>query len=78
MWQGVCHADDPFPGVKTAELPAQLKFAELRPEIPGDTPEILRNVMTACWKLEPADRPNMEDIINMITAHSGKDLKNIT
>ena len=54
----VCHADDPFVGIKTAELAAKIKFYDLRPQIPEDTPDILRTVMTACWQLEPALRPN--------------------
>lgn len=62
----VCHAHEPFPGVKTTELHGHLKFVNLRPEIPADTSDILRNIMTSCWQFEPADRPNMEEIVNMI------------
>ena len=62
----VCHTNEPFPGVKTAALHSQLKFYNLRPEIPASTSDILRSVMTSCWELDPERRPNMEDIVNMI------------
>ena len=62
----VCHADEPFPGVKTVELHGQLKYTNLRPKISEDTSDILRSIMTGCWQFEPADRPKMEDIVNMI------------
>ena len=66
MWQMVCHADEPYPDVENSALLSQLKFYNLMPIIPENTPDILRIVMTECWQLDPERRPNMEKIVNMI------------
>ena len=63
----LCHASDPFPGVSNAtQLFDMIKSEKRRPEIPADTCDVLRNIMTQCWQLEPQARPQMEDIVNMI------------
>ena len=62
----LCHDIHLFSGVNNGELHGALKYANLRPEIPADTSDILRNIMTKCWQFEPADRPGMEDIVNML------------
>ena len=39
----------------------------LRPDIPLDCPETLRDLMGACWQKDPLLRPDFADILSRLT-----------
>lgn len=42
----------------------------LRPEIPKDCPQVLRNLMTKCWNSCPLKRPQFSEIQAMLLQSS--------
>ncbi|KAK4741795.1 hypothetical protein SAY87_025383 [Trapa incisa] len=42
----------------------------LRPEIPKDCPQLLRNIMTKCWNSCPSKRPQFSEILAMLLQSS--------
>ncbi|KAK4759120.1 hypothetical protein SAY87_020421 [Trapa incisa] len=44
----------------------------LRPEIPKDCPQVLRNLMTKCWNSCPSKRPQFSQILAMLLQSSSR------
>ncbi|GLT36545.1 hypothetical protein SLA2020_109160 [Shorea laevis] len=40
----------------------------MKPDIPGDCPKALANVMRKCWNADPNSRPEMEEVVAMLEA----------
>lgn len=52
----------PFQGLNPLQIVRAIDHGEL-PEIPEDTMEELKELTEDCWKMEPEDRPNFEEIV---------------
>lgn len=48
-----------------AELAAAVASEGLRPLLRPDTPPTLANLLEACWMLDPAERPSMEEVLQV-------------
>lgn len=66
MWQVLCNSNNPYRGVHPDALQGEIKHEHLRPEIPDDTPDVLRGMMTKCWQYKPSDRPKMNVIVQTL------------
>jgi len=44
----------------------EIKLKGLHPEIPDDAPDVLKEIMTGCFKLDPKDRPEFSDICDKL------------
>ena len=42
-------------------------FAQSRPPIPSDCPNVLADLMSRCWSLDPETRPEFSEIVRSLT-----------
>jgi len=52
---------EPYEGLSAVEAGCKILYRE-KLEIPEDTPEMLKQVMSSCWKFNPDLRPHFQDI----------------
>ncbi|KAI6235335.1 hypothetical protein M3Y95_00040600 [Aphelenchoides besseyi] len=55
---------------------AAIGFEKITPKIPDDCPKYLSSIMRCCWNLEPKDRPNFKQIIEMLH-HAQKEVSDV-
>ena len=56
----------PFKGVDKNELLREVVDRGVRPKIPESLPPVLSNLLTDCWKKEPAARPSFGRILTTL------------
>ena len=60
LWE-VFTRQDVYSGLSAAQIIAKVAHEGLRPVVPPDCP--WESVMTACWKVDPNDRPNFYTVL---------------
>ena len=64
-----------FNGPTSALLKAVANHnAPLRPELNADWPTRHANVMTLCWHADPNERPNFDEILQLISSNEREQL----
>ena len=56
----------PFPGMPLKRLREIVSEENFRPEIPSGIESSLSDLMISCWNIDPADRPQMDLIFNVL------------
>jgi len=56
----------PYPGMKPLSVATRVATGELVPPIPPNTPAVIQSVMTKCWQFKPEDRPDFEQIVDIL------------
>jgi serine/threonine protein kinase len=47
-------------------LALQIRDQGLTPGVPDNSPPVLRSVMEACWRQDPAERPTFSELLKML------------
>ncbi len=63
----------PFKGARAAVVPGLIKSGEL-PEIPEDTPVIIKQLIKKCWDMNAKNRPTIEQVLRMLPTKIDSDL----
>ena len=58
----------PFKGVDKKEFYRNVVSRGYRPNIPDSLPAVLSNLLTDCWRKEPAARPSFASILTTLNA----------
>ena len=58
----------PFKGVDKKEFYRDVISRGCRPSIPDSLPAVLSNLLTDCWRKEPAARPSFASILTTLNA----------
>lgn len=64
LWEIYC-CDMPFPNLAVRDMIAIVRNG-LRPTVPGVCPKDLANLMTRCWDVSPAKRPEMSEAVSIL------------
>lgn len=72
MYEILTFGLDPYDGITNQEVVKQVCDEGIRlpaptkPRAPLGCPDELHQVMMKCWEHKPADRPNFEDVVEML------------
>jgi serine/threonine protein kinase len=62
VWELVAK-QKPFRDIDPLDLGIMIRDQGLKPTIPSNCPQILADIMTACWQQEPDARPDFDTIV---------------
>ncbi|KAL6079419.1 Tyrosine-protein kinase abl1 [Balamuthia mandrillaris] len=65
LWEIANFGEEPYPGLTPVQVALQVTKGST-PEMPENIPEVLRDIMKACWQFDPKDRPTMEEVVAML------------
>lgn len=67
LWEIYCCAM-PYAELSFSEVSSAIVARNLRPQIPRCCPNSLANIMKRCWDGNPAKRPEMDEVVQMLEA----------
>ncbi|KAM1998373.1 hypothetical protein ACFX1R_006764 [Malus domestica] len=67
LWEIYC-CDLYSPNLSFADVSSAVVQQNLRPEIPRRCPRTLASVMRKCWDTSPDERPEMEEVVKLLSA----------
>jgi serine/threonine protein kinase len=62
MWE-LLTGQGPYRSMKQADITLGIMSGTLRPPIPADCPDPVRDLIEVCWAQDPAHRPMMPDVV---------------
>ncbi|OHT10646.1 TKL family protein kinase [Tritrichomonas foetus] len=62
LWEIISHKL-PFSGLSPTQIVAQVLMNDIRPAIPENVNQPLRQLITDCWAKDPNDRPTFDEIV---------------
>jgi serine/threonine protein kinase len=65
LWELIAW-QEPFPNLTSKAVMQQVATKELRPTIPRDCPESLREILSRSWKQRPEDRATFPEVVRML------------
>ncbi|KAG6546137.1 hypothetical protein Mapa_012171 [Marchantia paleacea] len=68
LWEMYC-CDVPYSdlvGLRVRDMALQIAREGRRPPIPRCTPTLLKNLMTRCWDADPNNRPEMQEVVEIL------------
>lgn len=68
MWEMVT-GEAAYAAYSPVQAAVGIAACGLRPEIPKDCPQFLRNLMTKCWNNSPSKRPQFSEIVSLLMHH---------
>lgn len=74
LWEIATLAEQPYQGLANEQV-LQFVIAKGTLERPLDCPDLLYDIMEACWKWRPTQRPSFADIVEKLESHVGQDFK---
>jgi serine/threonine protein kinase len=70
LWQ-ICALKKPFDKVESVDQFHKVVFVNgTRPKLCKYWPQVLRDIMTSCWSVSAADRPDMRYVKTMLSAYA--------
>uniref|UniRef100_A0A0E0L079 Protein kinase domain-containing protein n=1 Tax=Oryza punctata TaxID=4537 RepID=A0A0E0L079_ORYPU len=67
LWEIYC-CEMPFMDLSFTDASSAVVHKDLRPEIPRCCPRDMALIMRSCWDANPAERPEMEEVVQMLEA----------
>lgn len=74
LWEIATLAEQPYQGLANEQV-LQFVIAKGTLERPLQCPDLLYDIMEACWKWRPSNRPMFTDIVEKLESHVGQDFK---
>lgn len=74
LWEMVTLAEQPYQGLANEQV-LQFVIAHGTLTRPDQCPDMLWEIMDACWKWKPIDRPTFRDIVARLDMHVGEGFK---
>jgi len=65
IWE-ILERKEPYPDKSNMDAAAAVLYENYRLPIPKGTPEIVTNIMNACWKTAPEDRPTLDEVVKAL------------
>ncbi|PRP89101.1 hypothetical protein PROFUN_01821 [Planoprotostelium fungivorum] len=72
IWE-IIEESDPYPDMSIMEAAIGIATQGLHPVIPQNTDSTLQSLMRICWSAETEDRPNMAQIVRILTVNGDDD-----
>lgn len=72
LYEIVTHGGIPYPGVNTGEVYDLITKENYRMPSPPKCPQAIYNIMRACWRTEPVDRPNFKVLKDELDNYQGQ------
>ena len=63
----------PWPGLLFGELRKAVLIDQERPSVPDNTPPVLKEVIDACWRHEPTERPSFSQVLQALDYTGGSE-----
>lgn len=57
---------EPYPGMSPNAVMRQVAIKGMRPKLPGDCPNTVRELLLKCWESDPNKRPTFDQIIPLV------------
>ncbi|XP_018571455.1 insulin-like peptide receptor isoform X2 [Anoplophora glabripennis] len=74
LWEIATLAEQPYQGLSNEQV-LQFVVSKGKLERPSECPDLLYEIMDACWCWRPNDRPTFIDIVERLEDHVGQDFK---
>ncbi|KAJ3631669.1 hypothetical protein MTP99_012785 [Tenebrio molitor] len=74
LWEMATLAEQPYQGLANEEV---FHFVKTKGKLnrPTHCPDLLYEVMSACWSWRPNDRPTFSDVVHRLVDHVGEDFR---
>ena len=66
MWE-LLTGDMPYKNMKQTDIMVGVTMGNLRPTIPDDCPQKIRDLIEICWSQDPAMRPKMSKVVSRLS-----------
>ncbi|XP_018329960.1 insulin-like peptide receptor isoform X2 [Agrilus planipennis] len=74
LWEMATLAEQPYQGLANEQV-LQFVIAKGTLDRPPDCPDLLYEIMVACWKWRPYNRPQFIDIVQKLESHVGQNFR---